>query len=556
MSSGGDDALAGGYLAADDEAELKRSIDAVVGSPSPRKLVVAGPGTGKTTLFRKLLEASPGDTGSRLVLTFVNTLKDDLEDDLAELASVFTLHAYCLSLLHKSRSLRRSLSEEFACCPGLASLIGEDWKLLMGSKPPKFVSQMRSLNTSNELRFYFRRGKYYDAVDFDDTVFRVLAGLRSGRVTCPRYDLVLIDEYQDFNALEAGVVDCLAADNRIVIAGDDDQALYSQLRDASWEHIRNLTESGSYELFSLPFCMRCPEVIVDAVEDVLAQARHNGKLTGRIEKPYKFFAPVKAPDSNKYPRILSVCTSCQSLKCNYMGRYICEAVKQIPADELAAAVDGGYPAALVIAARPYRDQILRYLQDDGCTVKSRKESPSGISRGCGLEMLKRDCTSNLGWRVILHCDQPAFAKSAIGKTSDGACRLVEGLPEAYVSRILSEAEAYTTPDVSDDDCPTPDEVAAIEVTSFEGAKGLSAGHVFIVGLHNGELPADPTDVKDLEICKFLVGLTRTRQKCTLLRSNRFGGVCKKPSSFLSWIDRRRLQDVYIDKGVWTAGHRQ
>lgn len=553
MSSGGDDFLADGCVTTDDEGELKRAIDAVVSSRSPRKLVVAGPGTGKTTLFKKLLEASPGDASNRLVLTFVNTLKDDLEDDLAELATVFTLHAYCLSLLHRSPSLRRSLSEEFACCPGLASLIGEDWKLLMGSKPPKFVSQMRSLNTSTELRFYFRRGEYYNAVDFDDTVFRVLAGFRSGGVTCPRYELVLVDEYQDFNALEAGVVDCLAADNRIVIAGDDDQALYSQLRDASWEHIRNLTDSGTYEVFNLPFCMRCPKAIVDAVGDVLARARCDGKLTGRIEKPYKFFAPVKASDSGKYPRILSVCTSTQTLKCNYMGRYVCEAVKQIPADEVAAAVHGGYPAALVIAPRPYRDQILSYLQDHGCVVSTRKESPSGISRGCGLEMLKLDCTSNLGWRVILHCDQPAFTKRAVGKTADGARRLVEGLPEGYVARVLSEAEAYTAPEASDDDGPTPDGAAATRVTSFEGAKGLSAGHVFIVGLHDGELPADPTNVKDLEICKFLVGLTRTRQKCALIRSSRFGGVSKQPSSFLSWIDLLRLQDVYIDKAFWNAG---
>ena len=115
--------------------------------------------------------------------------------------------------------------------------------------------------------------------------------------------LVLIDEYQDFNALEAGVIDALAERSPILIAGDDDQALYSQLRDASWDHIRLLSKAGEYEVFKLPFCMRCPKVIVDAVNDVLTKAEELHRLEGRIEKPYKHFPPVKGADSAKYPKI-------------------------------------------------------------------------------------------------------------------------------------------------------------------------------------------------------------------------------------------------------------
>src|SRR2546425_8826066 len=48
----------------------------------------------------------------------------------------------------------------------------------------------------------------------------------------------------------------------------------------------------------------------------------------------------------------------------------------------------------------------------------------------------------------------------------------------------------------------------IKLTSFEGSKGLSAQHVFVVGVHENELPKRISDIKDLEICKFLVSLTR------------------------------------------------
>ena len=70
------------------------------------------------------------------------------------------------------------------------------------------------------------------------------------------------------------------------------------------------------------------------------------------------------------------------------------------------------------------------------------------------------------------------------------------------------------------------------MTSFEGAKGLSAQHMYIIGLNNGELPHDPDSIKDLEICKFVVGLTRTRKKCTLIHTGNFAGTWKMPSSFI------------------------
>jgi len=153
-----------------EEDELREAIDAVLGSSSQRKLVVAGPGTGKTTLVKMLLRQSPGEPEKRIVLTFINTLRDDLEKDLSGLAQVFTLHSYCLGLLHRHARLRESLSPAFRCCPGLASLIAKDWEFIQGGKAPRFVAQMRNLAADNNLSFYIARGDYYDAVDFDDSV--------------------------------------------------------------------------------------------------------------------------------------------------------------------------------------------------------------------------------------------------------------------------------------------------------------------------------------------------------------------------------------------------
>ena len=263
-----------------EEAELKAAIERVLGSPSRKKLVVAGPGTGKTTLFRHMLESAGGDARRRIVLTFINNLKDDLQEELSGLATVATLHSYCLGLLYRNAALRAGLSSDFQCCPGLRSLIGADWQHIEKCKAPRFVREMRNLDEENHVPFYVARGDYYDAVDFDDTVYRVYERLASGTTALKVYDLVLIDEYQDFNRLEAAFIDLLAETSPIMIVGDDDQALYSQLRDSSWDYIRSLHRGGEYEKFELPYCMRCPKVVVDAVRDVITRAHRLKMLTG------------------------------------------------------------------------------------------------------------------------------------------------------------------------------------------------------------------------------------------------------------------------------------
>jgi len=58
--------------------EPERAVDRVLSSHSPERLIVAGPGAGKTHLFREILRFTPGDEHDRIALTFINQLKDDL----------------------------------------------------------------------------------------------------------------------------------------------------------------------------------------------------------------------------------------------------------------------------------------------------------------------------------------------------------------------------------------------------------------------------------------------------------------------------------------------
>jgi superfamily I DNA/RNA helicase len=529
--------------------ELDEALQLILASTSPKKLVVAGPGAGKTTLFRKLLDGRAGSVEHRLVLTFINNLKVDLEGSLGDAAGVFTLHGYCQKLLHRHEELRRGLSAHFRCYPGLASLIKQDWEYIRGSTAPLFVDLMRHLDWSpGQQEFYLDRADYYDGVDFDDSVYRVQSLLATNGSLTPTYELVLIDEFQDFNKMEAAVIDALAEVNPIVIAGDDDQALYSQLRGASWDHIRAHYESGNYAIFELPFCMRCPEVIVQAVGDIISRARAGNRLDGRIDKPYRYFEPVKGEDSRRYPTIELVETSVQRGNANYFGKYIEECIRAIPEADLKLAAEKGEPAALIIGPEPYRRQVAEYLVKNGLVTVAEASRLS--EREQALEILAEDPQSNLGWRIILSCGDDNVAGQIVRAATFRGTPLVELIPEAERIAVLKEAENYAATRTQEKDDSTPATIPPVKITSFEGSKGASAQYVFLFGLQAGDIPRNPADIKDIEICRFLVGLTRTKKKCEILVTKRFGDKFKRRSVFLEWIKPARYSEKSVDAAYW------
>lgn len=530
--------------------ELRNATERILQSESQKKLVVAGPGTGKTFLFRKLLEADPGESEKRLVLTFINNLKDDLKRSLGTLAQVYTLHGYCQYLLYRHKQLRGGLTAEFKCYPGLVSFIKQDWMWLLGSQAPEFVKEMRDLDCSDgHEAFYVERANYYDAVDFDDSVYRIFRQLDDHRELVLPYELVLIDEFQDFNEMEAGIIDLLADRNPIVIAGDDDQALYGQLRNASWEHIRSLYHGKAYEVFPLPFCMRCTEVIVEAVNDIIQTARAAKRLDGRIDKPFRFYDPIKGKDSRQYPKIDLVQTSVQRGNANYFGRYIERAVRAIPEADVREATDSHEPVALIIGSKPYLPQVEQHLIQVGLIAP--KEQETLTEREKGLEILRENPDSNLGWRIILACCDESMAARRIRAAREQGLSLVDVIPEQERATVVQEAQQFEAgQEIDMEVADVPNDAMNIKLTSYEGSKGLSAQHVFLVGLHAGDLPRNPERIKDIEICRFVVGLTRTKKKCSLLLTRRFAGEVRRPSPFLDWIDPTRYEPITVNARYW------
>jgi len=71
----------------------------ILESNAKKKIIVAGPGTGKTYIFEELLKRT--NVKNNLVLTFIRRLIEDMKKELTEYADVKTFHEFAISLFYE-----------------------------------------------------------------------------------------------------------------------------------------------------------------------------------------------------------------------------------------------------------------------------------------------------------------------------------------------------------------------------------------------------------------------------------------------------------------------
>ncbi len=98
------------------------------------------------------------------------------------------------------------------------------------------------------------------------------------------FDHVIADEYQDLNRLEQDLLDCLATNGSLCIAGDDDQSIY-RVRYANPDGILQYLDREDVERYQIGVCGRCPDNILAMANCLISQApgRHKDDLTPREE---------------------------------------------------------------------------------------------------------------------------------------------------------------------------------------------------------------------------------------------------------------------------------
>lgn len=333
------------------KVEREKCLDVILSSKSNKKIILAGAGTGKTFTFKEILKTNP--EGENIAMTFIRMLTSDMYASFGDLAEVKTFHAYCKKILHEQNG-------KVELIPFLTRIIEEDAQILeLGLK--EFDKKLQMLDeNSPEVAFYLRRGDYYDAVSFNDSVYRLYKALQEKPDIVPNFNQILIDEYQDFNPLEVAFINELEKKGNILIVGDDDQAVYAG-RCASPNYLREKFNSGDYEPFKLPFCNRCPDVIVSATNAFLSNAQKNGFLKGRINKRYECFIELKGNDSTRFPKIITA----QCSTGNTVTKYVDTVIQRIDARDIEESwkEESEYLTVLIVGPKKYLAIIQKELAD-------------------------------------------------------------------------------------------------------------------------------------------------------------------------------------------------
>jgi DNA helicase-2/ATP-dependent DNA helicase PcrA len=135
-------------------------------------------------------------------------------------------------------------------------------------------------------RAYVERKLEHQALDYDDLLLYWHAMMEDeglAREIGSDFDHILVDEYQDTNVLQAGILARLRPGGEgLTVVGDDAQAIYS-FRAATVENIRRFSADFSSQVISLEENYRSTQRILDAANALIGKQLRSVKGAG--DKP-------------------------------------------------------------------------------------------------------------------------------------------------------------------------------------------------------------------------------------------------------------------------------
>ena len=257
-------------------------------------MVIAGPGTGKTAILSRriawLVRSGLAHPEQILALTFSNrAAREMIRRVEAELpgsgVTIDTFHGFGLSILRAEHEAIGRPENFFIAdeddAAEIISVLVSDRKSVS-----RFVSSIESIKngiggSDDAMRLmeqYDRCLEEMNAVDIGDLVYLPLTLFREdpallGRYR-DRYRWILVDEAQDMNPAQYGLLRALAGDGspELFVIGDPDQAIYG-FRGSDPQCMQRLTEEYSgMRIIRLDTSFRCPEPIMKAAAQILKRS--------------------------------------------------------------------------------------------------------------------------------------------------------------------------------------------------------------------------------------------------------------------------------------------
>lgn len=218
-----------------------------------KKILLAGPGTGKTRKVKEEFLTGVEDFEKVLILSFTNATVNDLRSKFSKAGiavderNCMTLHSYALKLNHK-REMHILSNNEENIIKGYAKSLSVDFTWFC---------------------------ELLDCITYDQMVLNIVDFAKLNPVYLQekigQIELLVVDEFQDFNDFEQSLIHLIAGYAKdTLILGDDDQAIYG-FKDAEPDGIIALHKDTSIEKIAHEnICYRCPDCVVEKCANLIA----------------------------------------------------------------------------------------------------------------------------------------------------------------------------------------------------------------------------------------------------------------------------------------------
>lgn len=365
---------------------------------------------------------------------------------------------------------------------------------------------------------YERWLRRIDRMDFDDQKLRAWAALDAApdlkaRVRA-RYAEVIVDEFQDINRLDFELIRTIAAESALVVAGDDDQAIYG-FRGCTADYILSLSRHLRRPVTSLELRTnyRNPPNVI--------------RIAGRLIRHNRRRIPKHPRAHRREDARVELCAAASRPA---EARGIAALGERVLADP-----DGGTAAVLYrLNAQSIPLQIALIGRGVPYTVRPRDDllAPERVERlvrdlkpgtdPAGEDLLEAlDAVEAREERSEEDLDDDADAGAPFGGWRELAIAL-EGRRNDFLAALTAGLEARRR---------VPADARRIELRTYFRAKGLQWDTVFLPGCNEGVLPHARAPVED-ERRLFYVALTRASARLVLSYVTPAAADGAPPSPFL------------------------
>jgi DNA helicase II / ATP-dependent DNA helicase PcrA len=499
------------------------------------KILLAGPGTGKTTRVKDIIGTDYPEAERVLVLSFTNATVNDLTAAFAEDPRIqcLTLHKFAL----KISPLR-------------------DLYILDGREEEP---NLRELAKAIEIGFSFLCERL-GCITFDGMVSECLRFLRANPVYAEEkigpLDILIVDEYQDFNPDERALVAEIARLAKdTVILGDDDQCIYG-FKDADPDGIIQAFRDPSVDkLYHVNKCWRCPDDVVEHARNLIEHNAH------RVAKAWE---PTGRPGEFKS---LQVRTQTDAI--DHVASEIARVRQETAGATFLVLSPMGFCAdglttALDEAGIPFVDFWNEPLTEDQYQLVWWLRAIYAERELLNLVLLRKTLTSHFRRKLkevlksafatgedegdVIDSIKPMFdaKRAGLHDNPPSLTELVDQHPEfkEIASHLDPNALAESAAELLQKLVPTQAcDWGCVNIMSIHKSKGLQADVVFILGLVEGILPNDSRGTDSIEAQRRLlfVGATRARTGLHLVSWLEWSGSC------VHKVDKSKFDYQYAKK---------